>query len=105
MLVYPHPECAVGFSQGSPKPQKKVAYKNKVKISKSINYFRKMRQTKKLRSVKTIKRSNKLVEALSLPKVLNLNPRSIYNKIDEYITLIEEKEIDLTFMSETWERE
>ena len=64
-----------------------------------------MRQTKKLRSVKTIKRSNKLVEALSLPKVLNLNPRSIYNKIDEYITLIEEKEIDLTFMSETWERE
>ena len=64
-----------------------------------------MRKSKVFRSNKTLKRSNKLCQALSLPKVLNLNPRSIYNKIDEYLTFIEEKDIDLTIMSETWERE
>ena len=32
---------------------------------------------------KLIKRSNKSVEAFHLPFFLNLNPRSVYNKIDE----------------------
>ena len=104
MLVRPHTK-AVGFSQEKPKPQAKVAQENKQKIGKSINYFRRIRKTKQFRTIKTVKRSNKLGQALSLPKVLNLNPRSIYNKIDEYLTFIEEKEIDITFMSETWERE
>ena len=36
----------------------------------------------------TIKRSNKLLEASSLPIVVNLNPRSLYNKSDEIKTFI-----------------
>jgi len=64
-----------------------------------------MRKSKVFRVVKTVKRSNKVGQALSLPKILNLNPRSIYNKVNEYVTFVEEQEVDLTIMSETWERE
>ena len=39
-----------------------------------------------------------------LPKVLNLNPRSIYNKVVEYVTFVKEEEVDLTCISESWER-
>ena len=35
---------------------------------------------------------------------MNLNPRSIYNKIDEFVTFVEEEDIDLIFMSESHER-
>ena len=35
------------------------------------------------RNIKTIKRSNKVIEALDLPTIINLNPRSVYNKVDE----------------------
>ena len=52
----------------------------------------------------TIKRSNKLVQALDLPSMINLNPRSIYNKLEEFITYVEEESIDLVFMSESHER-
>ena len=64
-----------------------------------------MRKSKVFRVVKTVKRSNKVGQALSLPKILNVNPRSIYNKVNEYATFVEEHEIDVTIMSETWERE
>ena len=53
----------------------------------------------------TIVRSNKLVHALDLPSIFNLNPRSVYNKIYEFHTLVEEEEADVIFMSESWERE
>ena len=39
-------------------------------------------QTK--RNLKTVKRSNKLIQALNLPSVMNVNPRSIYNKAKEF---------------------
>ena len=45
------------------------------------------------------------MEALELPTVLNLNPRSVYNKVDEFHTLVEELQVDCLFMSESWERE
>ena len=64
-----------------------------------------MRKSRVSRVVKTIHRSNKTGQALSLPKILNVNPRSIYNKVNEYATFVEEHEIDVTIMSETWERE
>ena len=35
---------------------------------------------------------------------MNLNPRSVYNKIDEFHTFVEQEEVDLIFMSESWER-
>ena len=53
----------------------------------------------------TVKRSNKIVHALNLPTVINLNPRSVYNKIDEFHVLVKEEEADVIFMSESWERE
>ena len=34
-----------------------------------------------------------------------MNPRSIYNKINEFHTFVEEEQVDLVFMSESWERE
>ena len=65
---------------------------------------RAVRQSKKFRQLVTIKRNDKFEEAFDLPKVLVLNPRSIYNKIDQFKTYIIEKDIDLVFMSESWER-
>ena len=55
--------------------------------------------------MKTIKRSNKLIQALQLPVIANLNPRSVYNKVDEFHAFVEQEEIDILFMSESWERE
>ena len=57
------------------------------------------------RKVQTVKRSNKSIDALELPSVINLNPRSVYNKVDEFHALVTELSADLIFMSESWERE
>ena len=35
---------------------------------------------------------------------MNINPRSVYNKVNEFLTLVEQYESDLIFMSETWDR-
>jgi hypothetical protein len=35
----------------------------------------------------------------------NINPRSVYNKIDEFNTFVKEETIDVVFISESWERE
>ena len=42
---------------------------------------------------------------MSLPKICNLNPRSIYNKIEEFKVFIQEEQVDCVFISESWERE
>ena len=52
-----------------------------------------------------IKRPENVFQALHLPKVLNLNPRSAMNKIEEIKTFIEEEDIDVTFISESHDRE
>ena len=57
-----------------------------------------------MKNLTTIKRCNKTSQALNLPKVLNLNPRSIYNKVVEYVNFVQEEEVDLTCISESWER-
>ena len=57
------------------------------------------------RNLKIIPRSEKISEALNLPKVLNLNPRSIYNKLAEFVTFVQEANVNLICMSESWERE
>ena len=80
---------------------------NKRKIFEKIKQFRSERKQNQFRSrnLITVKRCDKLIQALNLPKVLNLNPRSIYNKIEEFVTFVQEEEIDLTCISESWERE
>ena len=42
---------------------------------------------------------------MQLPVVLNLNPRSLYNKIEEFKTYVSEKQVDVICLSESWERE
>ena len=56
-------------------------------------------------NLKVIKRNNYVYQALSLPKICNINPRSIYNKRKEFTTFVEQQEIDVVFMSESWERQ
>ena len=41
---------------------------------------------------------NKIKEALVLPTCMNINPRSIYNKIQEFITLVQEENIQCVFL-------
>ena len=55
--------------------------------------------------MKTVKRSNKVLEAISLPTLCNLNPRSLYNKINEFQEFVRNEDVDIVFLSETWERE
>ena len=45
--------------------------------------FKMQRKAYKNRNIKVIKRSNKVVQALILPKIMNVNPRSAMNKIQE----------------------
>ena len=59
-----------------------------------------------LKNLKVIKKSNKPIQALNLPVIANVNPRSVYNKINEFHTFVEQEEVDVIFMShESWERE
>ena len=58
-----------------------------------------------MNNIITIKRSNKPIQALNLPTIANINPRSVYNKVNEFHTFIEREDVDVVFMSESWERE
>ena len=57
------------------------------------------------RCLRVVKRSNKLLQAAQLPKILICNPRSVYNKVENLKTFIKEEDIDVAILSETWERE
>ena len=61
--------------------------------------------TANLTNLTVVKRSNKHIQALNLPVVANINPRSVYNKVNQFKTFVEQEEIDVVFMSESWERE
>ena len=52
-----------------------------------------------------MKKSSKVYQALSLPTLCNMNPRSVYNKLDEFHTFVKEEQLDCIFMSESWERD
>ena len=62
-----------------------------------IKNFREQRKSKHAQTLTVVKRSNKVFQALNLPKVLNLNPRSAMNKVDEIKTFIKEETIDVAF--------
>ena len=42
---------------------------------------------------------------MELPVIMNINPRSIYNKTDEFSLLIDQYQADVICMSESWERD
>ena len=47
----------------------------------------------------------KVVTATQLPVVVNLNPRSIYNKKEEFRTMMDQMDVDLCCISESWDRD
>ena len=53
---------------------------------------------------KVIKRNPVIQQAQALPTIMNINPRSIYNKVNEFLTLVEQYQANLIFLSETWDR-
>ena len=86
---------SVRLSQPNPIP---------VHVTTRPNHQKLMRDNRSNNNI-TIKPSNKLLQALDLPVVLNVNPRSVYNKKSEFHTLVIEHSIDLICMSESWERD
>ena len=42
---------------------------------------------------------------MTLPTICTLNPRLVYNKIDEFHEFVNSESIDIMFMSESWERD
>ena len=54
---------------------------------------------------KAFKRNNVILQAIELPVVLNLNPRSIYNKTDDLKILLEQYQGDVICISESWARD
>ena len=50
-------------------------------------------------------RSKKVTTAAQMPVIVNLNPRSVYNKKEEFKTMMEQLDVDICFMSESWDRE
>ena len=54
---------------------------------------------------KTIKRSNLKLQSAVLPVVMNINPRSIYNKCDEFSLLLEQYAAEVICVSESFERD
>jgi hypothetical protein len=53
---------------------------------------------------KTIRRDNKTFQALTLPKLTNYNMRSFFPKCDNFAQDMEERESDLSFLTEVWEK-
>ena len=72
-------------------------------INRRKTTFLQPNKTQNKNNLKTIKRSNKVMQALKLPTVMNLNPRSIYNKVNEFHNFVKEELIDCILMSESWE--
>ena len=97
--------------EGANKPNNEVSIEKKElkqKLYEKIKYFREVRKKNpcnKLKPIvipKTVQK--KIEQSIHLTKVVNLNPRSIYNKIDEFVIFVEEEDINLVFMSESHER-
>ena len=81
-------------------PMKQTKHQTKQTIQdKSLNI------NKQTLSNKHVNMSNKFLQAFSLPVLVNMNPRSIYNKVDEFHEFVKQYTVDCIFLSESWERE
>ena len=63
-----------------------------------------MNKNRNYQKLKTIRKNDKVLQALNLPTICNLNLRSIYDKKNEFETLVDQEDLHLIFMSELWER-
>ena len=75
------------------------------KIKEKIVRFRNMRKKDNHRNLTVVKRPRNVFQAINLPKVLNLNPRSAMNKTEQISRFIDEENIDVAFISESHDRE
>ena len=62
------------------------------------------RKANKMNNI-TIKRNNKLLTAVQLPVVVNVNPRSLYGKSEDFCTMMEQLEVGICCISESWDRQ
>ena len=53
---------------------------------------------------KTIRRDNKVLQALTLPKLSNYNMRSLFPKIGNFGTDMIDRNCDLSFLTEVWQK-
>ena len=53
---------------------------------------------------KTVKRSNKLVDALSAPLITLYNMRSAWSKLDNLAVDMEMRQTDISFLTEVWQQ-
>ena len=53
---------------------------------------------------KRIRRDNKAIQGLSLPRISNYNMRSLIPKINNFAIDMEERESDISFLTEVWEK-
>ena len=53
---------------------------------------------------KRIRRDNKKVQALTLPKLTNYNCRALFSKIGNFALDMKERESDISFLTEVWEK-
>ena len=54
---------------------------------------------------KILRRDNRSIEALTLPKILNFNMRSLFSKIQNFSEDMLEREGDISFLTEVWQKE
>ena len=88
-------------------PEQGTKNKKAQSIKVHITYDRKKPVKSEFRKPvrKILKRNNVVLQALELPVVMNLNPRSLYEKTDDLKLIIEQYQVDVVFVSESWERE
>ena len=55
-------------------------------------------------SWKTLRRDNKTIQALTLPKIANYNMRSLFSKIENFSLDMQERFTDIGFLTEVWEQ-
>ena len=53
---------------------------------------------------KSIRRDNKAVQGLTLPRITNYNMRSLIPKIGNFALDMDERETDIAFLTEVWEK-
>ena len=83
----------------------KLKLENLIKLRGKINMFQNQRNKIRNHDISKIQKPRNIIQALQLPKLLNLNPRSAMNKLESITRFIEEENIDVAFISETHERE
>ena len=58
-----------------------------------------------LSTLKTIRRDNRKVEALTLPRIVNYNMRSFFPKCANFAQDVHERESDAIFLTEVWDKQ